>query len=133
MPIYCFTSSDGDVLELPFGVKGRPARGTRNGKTYRYDFAATHRGFRDTPGTFPMASEAMGVSHEDIKEAMEVDRRLGVPTEYTPDGRPVFVSRKHRKAYCEAHGFYDRNGGYGDPQRRGLDWHSVDPEPLQPE
>jgi len=49
---------------------------------------------------------------------MADDRRKGVPTDYTRDGCPIFTSRAHRKRYCEAHGYFDRNGGYGDPQKR---------------
>ena len=37
----------------------------------------------------------------------------------TRDGRAIFNSRAHRKRYCESIGMFDRNGGYGDPQRRG--------------
>jgi len=77
----------------------------------------------DIPGCnrsncWPMASDAMGVHPDQIAEVMEYDRKHGVPTEYTADGRPILTSREHRKRYAEAHRFFDRNGGYGDPQRR---------------
>lgn len=65
---------------------------------------------------WPILSDAMGVHPSQIQEAMAFDARHGVPTEYTPDGRPILLDRWHRKRYAEAHGFYDRNGGYGDPQ-----------------
>lgn len=70
------------------------------------------------PSCWPLKSDAMKVHPADVREATEYARQLGVPTEYRKDGRPVFTSQGHRKRFCEAHGFYDRNGGYGDPQRK---------------
>lgn len=66
------------------------------------------------------ASEAMAVDPADIPMAQEILRRHGVSTEYTPTGEPIIRSRAHRKAHAEAMGFYDRSGGYGDPQPRNL-------------
>lgn len=67
---------------------------------------------------YPIHSEAMGVNVEDIPKAQEVLRRAGVNTQYDGAGRPILESPSHRKKHCEALGFYDRNGSYGDPQAR---------------
>lgn len=67
---------------------------------------------------WPMCSDAAGVHPDQVAEAQAAATGLGVPTEFTPDGRAVFRSPRHRKLYCEAVGLYDRNGGYGDPQRK---------------
>jgi hypothetical protein len=65
-------------------------------------------------GWKPLSSEAAAVHPDQIEEAREDARRLGVPTEFDPEGRPIFTSRSHRRAYLRAYGFHDRDGGYGD-------------------
>ncbi len=120
MPTYCYTCEDcGAKLEQHYPIgKARvrldcPECGVQSGM--RRDFAAEHGGFRHCPGNWPMASDAAGVAPEQVPEFMAFDKAHGVKTEYTPDGRPVFTSAAHRKAYCEAHGLYDRSAGLSDP------------------
>ena len=50
-------------------------------------------------------SDSMGVHPSQIKEAMEMDRKLGFATEYLPDGRIVFDNSAMMRSYCKAHGF----------------------------
>lgn len=64
---------------------------------------------------WPMASYAAGVHPKQIPEMRKIDEKNGVPTDYTPDGDPIFTGPKHRKRYCEAHGMFDRNAGHSDP------------------
>jgi hypothetical protein len=65
-------------------------------------------------GTSPHASEALAVHPGQVQEAVESAKRMGVPTEFLPDGRPIMRSRAHQKAYLKAYGFKNRDGGYGD-------------------
>lgn len=89
------------------------------GKPMRRDFQAEHGGFKDTPGNWPMESDAAGVAPEQIPEAMAYNERMGVPTRYNPEtGAAILTSREHRKRFCEISGLYDRNGGYGDQAPR---------------
>lgn len=83
-------------------------------KRMRRDFPAEQGRVRDTKTSWPMESDAAGVHPAQIAEAMEHDRRHGVPTEYTPDGNPLYTSRDHRARHCRANGLYDRNAGYAD-------------------
>lgn len=69
----------------------------------------------ESTSAWPIKSDALGVHPKQAREAEEHARQKGVPTEFTPQGQPVFRSREHRKQYCRAYGVYDRNGGYGDP------------------
>ena len=73
---------------------------------------------RQTVDPWPLHSEAMGVHPSQADEAAAYSREIGVPTEFDGDGRPIFTSRGHRKRYAEAHGYFDADGGYGDPQKR---------------
>lgn len=53
----------------------------------------------------PLASVALGVHPDQVPEAREDAKRLGVPTEFTPGGRPVFTSSRHMRRYCKAYGY----------------------------
>ena len=68
------------------------------------------------PWTKPVHSDALAVHPKQIGEAVEDARRKGVPTDFDRSGRPIFGDRDHKKRYCQAYGFYDRSGGYGDAQ-----------------
>lgn len=137
MPTYCYRTSGGRLVELTMSAtqmarrqvngvirarKGE-ADGVRPGQPLERDLAAEHGGFRNTPGNWPMKSLSCGVRPDQIPEAMAEDRRRGVAAEYdSHTGEIVWTSPGHRKRWCEAHGYFDRNAGYGDP-RKGLDKH----------
>jgi hypothetical protein len=75
------------------------------------------------PGTngiakWPIHSDAMGINPSQVAEAQAVLAAHGVSTEYDNQGRPVLTDARHRRRHAEALGFFDRNGGYGDPQRK---------------
>lgn len=120
MPVYCYRDMDtGELVERQFDLGHAPAIIEEEGKEYVRDLAAeiaTHGG--RARRTWPMYSDAAGVHPLQVPEAEAHARALGIPTHFTPDGRAEFLSPQHRKAYCEAVGLFDRNGGYGDPQRR---------------
>ena len=65
-------------------------------------------------GWKPIVSEALAVHPDQVEEAREHSKAMGVPTEFLPDGRPILTSRSHRKSYLRAYHFHDRDGGYGD-------------------
>jgi hypothetical protein len=73
--------------------------------------------------SWPRESDCGGVPAERVQEAMQANRELGVPTEYArPDEtgwcRAVLTGPGHRKRFFEARRWFDKDGGYGDPQRR---------------
>jgi hypothetical protein len=65
-------------------------------------------------GWKPIASVALAVHPRQIPAAREDALKKGVPTDFTPDGSPIFRTRQHRNAYLKAYGKFDRNAGYGD-------------------
>ena len=79
------------------------------------DFISEHpRGHKC--GNWPMESDAMGVAASQAVEATEHAASIGIPTEFNKEtGSAKFTSAHHRKRYCKAMGFHDRNGSYGDP------------------
>jgi hypothetical protein len=120
MPVYCYRGEDGEPLERVFSMKDDIPRTLEvDGKTFTRDLLAEHGGFRHSPGTWPMLSDAIGVGASQVGEAYEDSVKRGVPTQFTPDGQAIFLDRSHRRDYCRAYGFYDRNAGYSDPTPRG--------------
>lgn len=58
---------------------------------------------------YPIESLAMAVRSGQVAEAAAHDKKLGVPTEYTRSGRPIWRDASHRKKYLKAHGYFDRD------------------------
>lgn len=58
---------------------------------------------------YPIKSVSMAVHSTQVEEAAAHDRKLGVPTEYTKGGRPIWRDASHRKAFMKIHGVHDRN------------------------
>lgn len=116
MPIYTFKCSCGVRKEVnrPMSESDLPVLCDIDGfvmfRDFKADFGRQHFAY-----IWPMVSYAAGVSPEQVPEMQKIDKENGVPTEYTPEGDPVFRSPQHRKKYCEAHGLYDRNAGLSDP------------------
>ena len=65
------------------------------------------------PKGYPIKSVAMAVHSTQVAEAREHDRKLGVPTDYTRDGRPIWTDAAHRRRWLRANGYHDRNSYLG--------------------
>lgn len=115
MPRYCFTDNEGNTVCRVYPMAKIPKKITLGKTVFYRNIRAEHTDVRHTPGNWPMKSDAAGVHPDQIQEAYQHSVKVGIPTEFTPDGRAVFTSRKHRRDYCRAIGLHDRNGGYGDP------------------
>lgn len=66
---------------------------------------------------WPMYSDAMGINPDGIAEATANLKKMGVPTEFTPDGRAILTGRGHRKKLAQLVGAVDRSpkASWGDP------------------
>ena len=120
MPEYVFSCDCGKTFSEIRNVSQcrRQAKCPRCSSYAERDFAKEHGGYSHRPGNWPAVSESMGVHPSQIGEALELAGKKGVSIEFLPDGRAKFNSARQRKEYCEAFGYFDRNGGYGDPQAR---------------
>ncbi len=122
MPIYSYRDADGRIHERVYPLGKAPRRiGLKGGGFAKRDIPADFRLRPPQASTgdqaWPIHSDAVGVLPSQREEAIAEAARVGVPTDFDHQGRAILRSREHRKRYCEALGFYDRNGGYGDPQR----------------
>ena len=120
MPTYCYRCEPCDITtevsrsmaeaSLPFPCPDCESNCVRD---YQAEAGETRKSFQSG---WPLYSDAAGVHPKQINDAVADSVKIGVPTQFTPDGRAIFTDRSHRKRYCEKKGLYDRNGGYGDPQ-----------------
>jgi hypothetical protein len=134
MPFYRFKRRDtGGIVELfmtiaQLGKRQRKDHSIRLTKAEGgpaiadYDlsdwiYKGKHRVIGTLPCNYPMVSYSYGINPSQIEEASKADARLGIRVEYTKDGDIVFPDKMTRKRYLEAHGAFDRNGSYDDPQR----------------
>ena len=115
--IYCYQCECGkkDERVLPLSEAGSKQQ-CSCGKVMERDYAAEGDGFTHNPGNWPMKSEALGVHPSQIGEAKAMLAKKGVDVDYTPDGRAILRTQRHRKQVAEAEGFFDMSGSYGDPQ-----------------
>jgi hypothetical protein len=129
MPTYCYRKeATGELIDLTISIMEKEERevkfndGTQGiylddgTRAYR-DIVSEQRCGKSFPGNWPMYSDALGVNPTQIKDAIEQASRAGVPTEFDKKtGCAILRSPGHRKALCEALGYYDRNAGYSDPK-----------------
>lgn len=119
MPVYCFQcpkcGTNSEVVR-PMADAEKPLRCSCKAAMVR-DLKAEHGGRRITGG-WPMVSTAAGINPDEVEEFKKIDARHGVPTQYTPDGDPIFTSRSHRKRYLQLHNLFDRDAGYSDAAPR---------------
>lgn len=121
MPVYCYREPrSGKVHEVVMTVS-EMLRREKGGKLTLDDgtkvercYEVEHGGFRNTPGNWPMKSDALGCHPDQVKEFEQHCASLGVPTRYTSDGRAVLENREHRRRLLRAMGYHDRDGGYSD-------------------
>jgi len=122
MPIYCYEREDGTGIEEVHMSMFEPHPETitcKDGVLAHRSLAEEQRSRRVTScALWPLESDSMGVHPSQVQEAQAMSEKLGVPTEFNRrTGAAIFRTAEHRKEYCEAHGYYDRNGGYSDPQK----------------
>ena len=123
MPTYGYVTENGEVVDIMMSVTEMQRRQNKDGWIVLDDGRKARRSYKGrlpvTPSTYPKRSDAMGVHPSQVKEARAADERLGVPIQYDKKtGEAVYESKSQRKKHCEAHGFFDRNGGHSDPQRK---------------
>ena len=96
MPIYCYETKRGAIVERVFPV-GKAPRAIRVGRSEATrSFASERKGFPPKSG-WPMTCYASGVNASQAGELRDLLASKGVPTEVTKDGDPVYRDSTHRK------------------------------------
>ena len=68
---------------------------------------------------WPFASEAMGVSPDQIEDAKAELTAHGLSVDFTPDGRPIATSARHFHNIAKAMGMFHGAHGYGQIDESG--------------
>jgi len=118
MPVYVFSTDDGEVVERMFPMGGCPRYVRINGKVAKRD-RSRERMFcfvkgSKTPvkrgyGTWPMEPcTASGVQPWQAQELRDFHKKHGLNIEVTKDGDPIYTSAKQRKKALKARGMFDK-------------------------
>lgn len=126
MPTYEFRTDDNELvtLNLPFAEFDKRVKDGKikldDGRIASYYFNP-RAGISTVPANYPMTCAAIGVLPSQVKEHMDHLKAIGCgQVNHTKDGDVIFESKGQRKQVCEALGFFDRNGSYGDPQPKNM-------------
>jgi len=119
MPLYCFTTEDGETVERMFSCDEVPERVQVGRKAAYRDRGSEHvRGFvvgskapvKRGHGRWPMEPcIASGVQPSQAGELCDYLKERGVPTEISKDGDPIYTSAAHRRKALKVRGIHDRN------------------------
>lgn len=108
MPVYCFETNDGQVVERFFPIGKAPREVDIDGKPARRSFRAESKSLPATSG-WPLECVASGVNAKQRNDLIDYFKKKGVPTDVTKDGNPVYRDKRHRDKALKARGYFDKN------------------------
>jgi hypothetical protein len=108
MPVYCYRARDGEVVERVFPVGEAPAKILVKGLPAARDFGAERKSI-PAAAAWPMECIASGVNANQAGELRDHFVKVGVPTEVSRDGNPIYRDAQHRRKALKARGFVDRS------------------------
>lgn len=96
-------------LEQPFSAGPPPDEiETDDGVHARRSYRAERAGGAH-PAGWPLVCYASGVNAEDAQKLRDEFVKVGVPTEVTKGGDPIYTSAEHRRKALKARGMFDRS------------------------
>jgi hypothetical protein len=107
MPTYCYELPHGGAVERVF-MAGKAPRTIRVGRSVAKRSYTAERASVPSPRGWPLTCFASGVNAAQAGELRDHLAKVGVPTEVTRDGDPVYRDAAHRKKALKARGFIDR-------------------------
>lgn len=100
------------TLRIVYDKCGRPLKYYLDGR--RISAAKARRLGRRKPAfpafcrsRYPFSSVSAGVHPEQVPALREALRKAGIPTEFTPDGDPIYSGPRHRARYLKFMGFIE--------------------------
>ena len=113
---YAYKTPRGEVVWRSWtleelGEAGPPVEIEVGGEKAKRSYQAERSGVQ-SPRGWPLVCVASGVNASQAQELREEFKRVGVPTEVTADGDPVYTSPEHRRRALRARGFFDRGAYY---------------------
>ena len=109
MPVYCYQSEKtGQIIERFYPMGKAPKMLKLKSGVARRSFAAERKSVPATAG-WPMECLASGVHSSQAGELRDHFTKVGVPTEVSADGNPIYRNKEHRRKALKARGFVDRS------------------------
>jgi len=109
MPLYCYQTEDGEIVERMYSAGRAPATITVNGCTAHRSYQAEHSPHNRGVNPWPMWSIAGGVHPSQVAEATQVLAEAGVKAEFNEHGDVKWESKGHREAYIRARRWTDKS------------------------
>ena len=114
MPIYCFRTNHGEVIERYFRMDEVPdlidlddgSMAIRDYKSERVSGNVKRRSERSRG--WPLTCVGSGVNANQADELRKHLADRGCPTEISPDGDPIYTSAAHRRKALKIRGFIDK-------------------------
>jgi len=108
MPMYCYKDQYGNTMEQMFPMGEAPEIITIDERFYERDYSAEHHAVPATTG-WPIECYASGVNAADADKLRKHFKEIGVPTEVSKDGNPIYRDARHRRKALKARGFMDKS------------------------
>lgn len=120
MPRYCYRTDDDQPVELAMSMsehaeRERDGQIEDNGRILYRDLQAEWSrpgGNAFCGAEWPMKSDALGVTPEEVPEAMRDARRRGVNLNFDREGRAILENAAHRRQAMKAYGYIDKGGWF---------------------
>lgn len=111
MPIYCYTTDDGETVERVFPIgKAKVRVKLPRGKMARRDLQAEHAPRKACGDAWPMQPcVGSGVNANQAGELRKFFKDNGCETEVTKDGDPIYRDSQHRKRALRLRKMHDRS------------------------
>lgn len=110
---YAYAKPNGEIVWHTQGLMDGcpPVEIEVDGVTAKRSYRAERAGVPPTKG-WPITCYASGVHADDAQKLRDEFKRVGVPTDVTSEGDPVYRDPGHRKRALKARGFFDRAAFY---------------------
>lgn len=109
---YAYELPDETVVWREFPMMGEiPQTVDVDGVKAKRSYRSEVKGGKPKKG-YPITCYASGVNANQAQELRDEFKRVGVPTEVTINGDPVYLDSGHRKRALKARGFFDRAAFY---------------------
>ncbi len=110
---YAYEKPDGAIVWRKQGIMDGcpPVEIEVDGVIAKRSYQAERAGVPATKG-WPIECYASGVHADQAQDLRDEFKRVGVPTEVTKDGDPIYRNATHRKRALKARGLLDRKSYY---------------------
>lgn len=107
---FAYEKTDGTIhwLEQPFSAGPAPEQLEVDGEIAKRSRSTERTGGPPSKG-WPMVCYASGVNAAQAQALRDEFKRVGVPTEVTVGGDPIYTSAEHRRRALKARGLFDRS------------------------